>query len=140
MIIEQKDVAVTEVVDIVAPSLADSILEYNHCVIRGNIEEKKAILLKIINSLEPKLPELKRINGRLFSDYSYLINNMNLRHNNCDSNDEKKYDEKFSKLSNSEKEEWYDETFQMGLLMFLLLKHKDRKGKINAMKRKDDVL
>lgn len=103
MIIEQKDVAVTEVVDIVAPSLADSILEYNHCVIRGNIEEKKAILLKIINSLEPKLPELKRINGRLFSDYSYLINNMNLWHNNCDSNDEKKYDEKFSKLSNSVK-------------------------------------
>lgn len=89
--------------------------------------------------MEPKLPELKRINGRLFSDYSYLINNMNLRHNNCDSNDEKKYNEKFSKLSNSVKK-WYDETFQMCLLMFLLLKYKDRKGKINAMKRKDDVL
>lgn len=140
LIIEQKDAAVTEAVDIVEPGLADSILEYNHYVLRGNIEEKKAILLKIINPLEPKLPELKRINGGLFSDYSYLINNMNLRHNNCDSNDEKKYNEKFSKLSDSEKEEWYDETFQMCLLMFLLLKHQDRKDKINAMKRKDDVL
>lgn len=111
MIIEQKDVVVTEAVDIVEPSLADSILEYNHYVLRGNIEEKEAILLEIINSLESKLPELKRINGRLFSDYSYLINNMSLRHNNCESNDEKKYIEKFSKLSNSVKEEWYDERF-----------------------------
>ena len=67
MIIEQKDASVTEVVDIVEPSLADSILEYNHYVLRGNIEEKKATLLKIINSLEPKLPELKRINGGLFN-------------------------------------------------------------------------
>lgn len=59
LIIVQKDASVTEVVDIVEPSLADSILEYNHYVLRGNIEEKKAILLKIINSLEPKLPEIK---------------------------------------------------------------------------------
>ena len=43
-------------------------------------------------------------------------------------------------LSPKEQEEWYDETFQMCLLMFLLLKHQDRKDKINAMKRKDDVL
>lgn len=119
LIIEKKDVAVTEVVDIVEPNLADSILESNQYVLRGTF---------------------KRINGGLFCDYSYLINNMNLRHNNYDSNDEKKYNEKFSKLSDSEKEEWYDETFQMCLLMFLLLKHKDRKDKINAMKRKDDVL
>lgn len=140
LIIEQKDAAVTEVVDIVDPSLADSILEYNHYVLRGNIKEKKSILLRIINTLEPKLPELKKINGGLFGDYSYLINNMDLRHNNCDSNDEKKYNKKFSNLSDSEKEEWYDETFQMCLLMFLLLKHQDRKERINAMKRKDDVL
>lgn len=76
LIIEQKDAVVTEVVDIVEPNLADSILEYNHYVLRGNIEEKKLVLLKIINSLEPKHPELKRINGGLFSDYSYLINNI----------------------------------------------------------------
>lgn len=76
LIIEQKDAVVTEVVDIVEPNLADSILEYNHYVLRGNIEEKKLVLLKIINSLEPKHLELKRINGGLFSDYSYLINNI----------------------------------------------------------------
>lgn len=40
LIIEQKDAAFTEVVDIVEPNLADSILEYNHYVLSGNMEEK----------------------------------------------------------------------------------------------------
>ena len=36
--IEQKDAAIIDVVDIVEPNLADSILEYNHFVLRGNME------------------------------------------------------------------------------------------------------
>lgn len=40
LIIGQKDAAVTDVVDIVEPNLADSILEYNHYVLRSNMEEK----------------------------------------------------------------------------------------------------
>lgn len=133
-LIIQKDAAVSEVVDIVEDSLAKIILEYNHYLLKGDLERKKAILLKIVHVLESKKQEIKKINYQLHSDYSYLINNFNIRHNNCDISNTKNYNEKFVKMSDQEKEEWYDEIYQMGLLIFLLLENKERSTKIANIK------
>ena len=134
-IIVQKDAAVSEVVELVEPTIADSILEYNHYVLKGDLEKKKNILVKIANALEPKRHEINEINKQLCSDYFYLINNMNIRHNNCDKTDESKYNEKFDKLQSEEKEEWYDDIFQMSLLMYLLLENKKNSSKIKYFKQ-----
>lgn len=40
-LIVQKDAAVSEVVELVEPAIADSILEYNHYVLKGDLEKKK---------------------------------------------------------------------------------------------------
>lgn len=133
-LIIQKDAAVSEVVDIVKDSLAKIILEYNHYLLKGDLERKKAILLKIAHVLESKKQEIKKINYQLHSDYSYLINNFNIRHNNCDISNTKNYNEKFVKMSDQEKEEWYDEIYQMGLLIFLLLENKEKSTKIVNIK------
>lgn len=133
-LIIQKDAAVSEVVDIVEDSLAKIILEYNHYLLKGDLERKKAILLKIVHVLESKKQEIKKINYQLHSDYSYLINNFNIRHNNCDISNTKNYNEKFVKMSDQEKEEWYDEIYQMGLLIFLLLENKERSTRIANIK------
>lgn len=133
-LIIQKDAAVSEVVDIVEDSLAKIILEYNHYLLKGDLERKKAILLKIVHVLESKMQEIKKINYQLHSDYSYLINNFNIRHNNCDMSHTKNYNEMFVKMSDQEKEEWYDEIYQMGLLIFLLLENKERATKIANIK------
>lgn len=133
-LIIQKDAAVSEVVDIVEDPLAKIILEYNHYLLKGDLERKKAILLKIVHALESKKQEIKKINYQLHSDYSYLINNFNIRHNNCDISNTKNYNEKFVKMSDQEKEEWYDEIYQMGLLIFLLLENKERSTKIANIK------
>lgn len=134
-IIVQKDAAVSEVVELVEPTIADSILEYNHYVLKGDLEKKKNILVKIANALEPKRHEINEMNKQLCSDYFYLINNMNIRHNNCDKADESKYNEKFDKLQSEEKEEWYDDIFQMSLLMHLLLENKKNSSKIKYFKQ-----
>lgn len=133
-LIIQKDAAVSEVVDIVEDSLAKIILEYNHYLLKGDLERKKAILLKIVHVLESKMQEIKKINYQLHSDYSYLINNFNIRHNNCDISNTKNYNEMFVKMSDKEKEEWYDEIYQLGLLIFLLLENKERSTKIANIK------
>ena len=133
-LIIQNDAAVSEVVDIVEDSLAKIILESNHYLLKGDLERKKAILLKIVHALESKKQEIKKINYQLHSDYSYLINNFNIRHNNCDISNTKNYNEKFVKMSDQEKEEWYDEIYQMGLLIFLLLENKERSTKIANIK------
>lgn len=133
-IIVQKDAAVSEVVELVEPTIADSILEYNHYVLKGDLEKKKNILVKIANALEPQKSEIKAINYQLFKDYFYLINNMDIRHNNCDSSDTSNYNAYFDKLTLKEKEEWYDEIYQMGLLIFLLLENKERSTKVANIK------
>lgn len=135
-IIVQKDAAVSEVVELVEPTIADSILEYNHYVLKGDLEKKKNILVKIANALEPQKSEIKAINYQLFKDYFYLINNMDIRHNNCDSSDTSNYNAYFDKLTIEEKEEWYDEIYQMSLLIFLLLKNRNRTKKISDLKSK----
>lgn len=133
-LIVQKDAAVSEVVDIVEDSLAKIILEYNYYLLKGDLERKKAILFKIVHVLESKMQEIKKINYQLHSDFSYLINNFNIRHNNCDISNTKNYNEVFAKMSDQEKEEWYDEIYQMGLLIFLLLENKERSTKIANIK------
>lgn len=133
-LIIQKDAAVSVVVDIVENSLAKIILEYNHYLLKGDLERKKAILLKIVHVLESKKQQIKDINYQLHSDYSYLINNFNIRHNNCDISNTKNNNEMFVKMSDQEKEEWYDEIYQMGLLIFLLLENKERSTKIANIK------
>lgn len=135
-IIVQKDAAVSEVVELVEPTIADSILEYNHYVLKGDLEKKKNILVKIANALEPQKSEIKAINYQLFKDYFYLINNMDIRHNNCDSSDTSNYNAYFDKLTIEEKEEWYDEIYQMSLLIFLLLENRNRTKKISDLKSK----
>lgn len=135
-IIVQKDAAVSEVVELVEPTIADSILEYNHYVLKGDLEKKKNILVKIANALEPQKSEIKAINYQLFKDYFYLINNMDIRHNNCDSSDTSNYNAYFDKLTIEEKEEWYDEIYQMSLLIFLLLENQNRTKKISDLKSK----
>lgn len=134
-IIVQKDAAVSEVVELVEPTIADSILEYNHYVLKGDLEKKKNILIKIAASLEPKKSGIKGINNQLCNDYFYLINNMNIRHNNCDKTDKEKYNEKFDILKSEEKEEWYDNIFQMSLLIYLLLENTKNSSKIKHFKQ-----
>lgn len=135
-LIIQKDATVSEVVDIVEDSLAKTILEYNHYLLKGDLEKKKNILIKIANALEPKKGEIKSMNYQLFKDYFYLINNMDIRHNNCDSSDTSNYNIYFDKLTINEKEEWYDEIYQMSLLIFLLLENRNRTKKISDLKSK----
>ena len=128
IIIVQKDASVTAVADIVEPVLADAIVEYNHHLLKGNIEKKKEILRKIADALEPKRSELDQINKSFTSDLFYLVNNMNIRHNNCDN-------PTFASLSDEEVEVWYDDIFQQELMAFLLLEQKERNARIDAFKK-----
>lgn len=135
IIIVQKDASVISVADIVESTLADTIVEYNHFLLKGDIEKKKSILKAIANALEPKRRELDQINKIFTSDLFYLLNNMNIRHNNCDENDFKNYNPVFARLSVDEVETWYDDIFQQELMAFLFLEQKKRNIRINTFKK-----
>ena len=63
-----------------------------------------------------------------------MLNNMNVRHNNCSESAQAKYKEYVAHMTQEQLEEWYDELYQMMLLAFLLLDNEERSAKVGELK------
>jgi hypothetical protein len=133
VIITEKDPAATAAAEISDPETAYEIIRYNHHALKGDIAEKKKILLHLGSELEPKRKVLEDLNPPLEDGIFTLLNNANLRHNNCDSSSPK-YKEYIATMSGDDLEEWYDELYQMILLAKLELDHIERKVRIDELK------
>lgn len=128
-----KNAATTAAAEIAPPEISNSIIEYNHFTLKGNIEEKRKILLLLADKFEPSRKELGKINSTLESNAGYLLNKMNIRHNNKDGKAGSGY---VGSLTDEELEEWYDETYQILLLAMLELDNVKRNKKITQLKNK----
>ena len=135
LIIEDKP-EVTAVAEIIEQDLAIDIIRYNHRSMQGEIELKKKILISLGSELEPKRKQLQVLNKQLSEDIFFMLNNMNLRHNNRSKKDIGKYKEYVAKMTKARLEKWYDELYQMMLLAFLLLDNVDRTENVKELKEK----
>lgn len=133
VLLVEKNAAATAVAEIMEPEVSYKIIEYNHYLLKGDIENKRTILLALADKFEPIRPELKKIDATLESNVGYLLNKMNIRHNNKEGKAANKY---VAGLSSEELEKWYDETYQMLLLAFLLIDNQERNIRINELKKK----
>lgn len=134
LVIENKE-DVTAVAEILPSTLSLDVIKYNHRSLNGEIELKKSILLKLSNELEPKRKELEKINKQLSQDIFFMLNNLNIRHNNRSKKD-KNYKEYVAKMKKDSLEKWYDELYQMILLAFLLLDNVNRIPQVEELKTK----
>lgn len=135
LIIEDKP-EVTAVTEIVEANLALDVIRYNHRSLQGEVELKKQILIALGAELEPKRKELQAINKQLSEDIFFMLNNINIRHNNRSKKDKSKYKECVAKMSKKQLEKWYDELYQMMLLAILLLDNAERTVKVKELKDK----
>lgn len=135
LVIEDKP-EVTAVAEIVEEDLALDIIRYNHRSLQGDVELKKSILISLGAELEPKRKDLQQLNKQLSEDIFFMLNNMNVRHNNRSKKDKGKYKEYVAKMSKTRLEKWYDELYQMMLLAFLLLDNVERASKVKELKDK----
>lgn len=133
LLIEKNEVA-TAVAEISEPDITKKVIQYNHYKLKGDVEEKKNIILLLANELEPQRNELEKINQTIASDLFFMLNNMNLRHNNIEP-DDKNFKKYVADMNKNELEEWYDETYQMILLAYLLLDNVERQKKIKGLKK-----
>ena len=124
--------AVAEIMD--TDELSFDIIKYNHRSLKGEINAKKSILVTLGAELEPKRKVLQGINKKLSEDIFFMLNNMNVRHNNCSESDQAKYKEYVANMTQEQLEEWYDELYQMMLLGFLLLDNEERSAKVSELK------
>lgn len=136
IIVVEKNPAATAVAEIMDENIAYKVIQYNHYLLKGDIEAKKRILLVLGNKLEPQRSQLKSLNNKLETNIFFMLNNMNLRHNNCDINDEKRYKNFVAEMSKDKLENYYDELYQMILLAFLLIDNINRTKDIENLKIK----
>lgn len=130
------DSATISVAEVINDDLVDPILQYHHHLLKGDIERKKAILIRLHNSLEGSRAKIKEFNSDLEDDLFYMFNNMNLRHDNTETGKPHYFNPTFSSLNPQQIEDWYDETYQLCLLAFLALENYNRHNKILNSKRK----
>lgn len=133
IVVEDKPEA-TAVAEIVDKEIVRKILRYNHYTLKGNLSAKKEILIALGAELEPKRKQLHTINSSLEDGIFYILNNMNLRHNNKIPGD-KNYNQTAAEMDNDTLEGWYDELYQMILLAHLQLDQIDRDAKVKALKQ-----
>lgn len=133
IVIEDKPeaTAVAEIVDI---EIGYKVLRYNHYMLKGDLQAKKDILLALGADLEPKRAQIKAIDKDLEDEIFYILNNLNLRHNNTVEGD-KHYKKAVAEMDSVTLENWYDELYQMMLLAYLQLDQVDRNTRIKALKQ-----
>lgn len=129
-----KDELTIEVAAKVEPSLKEKILNYRHHSLNGKLDKKRDVLNSLALELEPKRNILSSLASNMTSDLFAAFNNFSIRHNNSDPSDSGKYNEKFTNLSDTEKEELYDFVFQYCLIALKLLDNKRCKDLIERYK------
>ena len=135
LVVEDKP-EVTAAVEILPEELTGKVIRYNHRSLRGELELKKEILISLGAELEPKRKELKQLNGQLEDNIFFMLNNINIRHNNRSKKDKSKYKEYVAKMTKAQLEKWYDELYQMILLAFLQIDNADRLERVKELKGK----
>ena len=133
IILIEKNPSAIAVAEIVDEDTACKVIEYNHYLLKGDIDKKKEILLQLTNKYESMKSNIKGLNSKLDDDIGFMLNNINIRHNNKSGKNKKEY---ISKMRKDTMEKWYDETYQMLLLAFLLNEQPSRSKKISQLKEK----
>lgn len=133
LVVEDKR-EVTAVAEVVEPQLAKAVIRYNHRSLQGDIEAKKSILLSMGAELEPLRGSMNTKDKDNEDLIFFMLNNMNLRHNNVTEGDSK-YKEGVALMPEEELEGWYDELYQMMLLAFLQLDNKERIERVKELKK-----
>lgn len=118
------------------PSASYKIIEYNRTGLKGDVSRKKEILLTFCNIFESKSSELEKINSTLEDNLSFLINNLNIRHNNSDDGSSSKK-EFVSRLSPAQMEEIYDMIYDLFLQAFISLDNRKHNNLIQDLKKKN---
>lgn len=133
LVVENKS-EVTAAAEVVPEDMALDVVRYNHHLLKGDLSEKKSILLRFANDLEGKRKTLNQINSKLESNIFFILNNLNLRHNNCNEGD-KKFNKSVAEMNDKQLENWYDELYQMILLAYLEVENVDRNIRVEELKK-----
>ena len=121
--------------EVVPEGAGNDLFRYDYRGYKGDLEGKRTILSSLAATLEPTRAKLSGVAKAFTSDYFYLVNNLNIRHNNIDPADPGKYNDWVAQMPPGELEGWYDTVRDMSAAAFLLLEYLDKKDGIDETKQ-----
>lgn len=131
-VIIEKDKLVTAVAE-TNPDICDDVIEYRRVILKGNCEAKREILKILSNKIEPYKEKFKNTEYKnMIEDINFLLNNLNIRHNNVEGSKKQQYTIDMKK---EDLEKWYDKTYDMILGAIILERYVDIKKEIKDLKQ-----
>ncbi|MFI3327302.1 MAG: hypothetical protein R3Y35_14200 [Clostridia bacterium] len=135
--IVSKDASISEAVEqIHDEETALNLIEYNRVLFKGDITEKKRILLQLGQFIEPILKSKTLSNNgysNIANDLGFYLNNFNIRHNNLEGKNSKQFCIDIN--NNSELEEWYDATYNTLIMAIIATKQIELHEKVTQLKK-----
>lgn len=136
-LIVEKDIFATSVAE-KNIDIADVVIEYRRFNLKGDVETKKEIILKLADKIEPMREKFKATSyNHIMEDVQMLLNNLNLRHNNLAGKYKKEY---VVNLNKEDIEKWYDKLYDMILGILTLNDYLDVNGEIKELKLKINTI
>lgn len=131
LVIVEKDLVASTVAE-TNKNVSDKVIEYRRFILKGKVDEKREILNLLANEIEGMKPTFKGTTySNLMDDVQFMLNNLNIRHNNKEGKNKKEY---ITNISKSKLEELYDKTFDMILSVFVIDKYLKMKNEIDTLK------
>lgn len=132
LVIVEKDMLSSSIIE-TNKNVSDKVIEYRRFILKGKIDEKRDILNLLANEIEGKKRTFKGTTySNLMDDVQFMLNNLNIRHNNMEGNNKIQY---VVNLSKEELEKLYDKTFDMILGIFVIDKYLENKNEIDEIKK-----
>lgn len=99
-------------------NLAMDVWHYEHSSMKGNIEQKRSVLQELGRFVEPYLSKME---GALSENVRFLLNNLDIRHNNLKGG---KANDFVQSLTPSDLELWFDKAFAL-ILRVIIVKNQE---------------
>lgn len=113
ILVVEKNPAATSVAEVVEDELSFKVIEYNHHLLKGNLNRKKEILKALADKIEAMVD---KFDTQVLKDFGFLVNNINIRHNNFEGRNKKEY---IANMDKVELEKLYDDAYQIMLICIL---------------------
>lgn len=132
LVIVEKDMLSSSIAE-TNRNVSDKVIEYRRFILKGKIDEKREILNLLANEMEGMKTIFKGTTySNLMDDVQFMLNNLNIRHNNIEGKNKKQY---VIGLPDEELERLYDKTFDMILGIFIIDKYIRDKNEIDEIKK-----
>ena len=135
IIIVENNYIATEAIECIKDdvSLAFAIMEYNRMTNKGNIKRKRDILRQLAAYTEPWNNDFKDTTyDKLYNDSRFLVNEIDIRHNNKESSKDIFTDG----WTQKDYETWYDKTYHTILMVIIARKQLAIAEEIKKLKKK----